>query len=111
MRHYYEKVCPVCGKSFKTLYKKHVCCSRVCSHIKAGRTLRTLSYQRSVVGKRREMLGRLADRDAAYAENAAPITIEERDLRNSEFGQIMRIEWRGQRVIGCRAADRVRHNS
>ena len=107
MRHYYEKVCPFCGKSFKTIYKKTVCCSRVCAHIKAGLTLRTLSYQRSAVGKRRAMLGRLADRDAAYAENAAPVTVEERDLRNSELGKIMRIEWRGQRVIGCRSVGHI----
>ena len=101
MRHYYEKVCPVCGKSFKTIYKKTVCCSRACSYIKTGRTLRTLSYQRSAVGKRRAMLGRLADRDAAYAENAAPVTIEQR-------GNFV-TEWRGQRVIGARAVGLVKH--
>ena len=101
MRHYYERVCPVCGKSFKTIYKKTVCCSRVCANIKAGRTLRTLRYQRSAVGKRRAMLGRLADRDAAYAENAAPVTIE-------QCGGIV-TEWRGQRVIGARAVGLVEH--
>lgn len=29
----------------------------------------------------------------------APITVEERDLRNSELGQIVRVEWRGQRCV------------
>ena len=35
----------------------------------------------------------------------ATITVEERDLRNSELGCIMRVEWRGQRCI----APRVTH--
>lgn len=110
MRHLYVKVCPVCGKSFSSLYKNAVCCSRACSYLNRSRTLRTLKYQRSAAGKRSAMLGRLAERDAAYAENAAPVTVEERDLRNSEFGQIMRIEWRGQRCIGCHAVGNVHHN-
>ena len=45
---------------------------------------------------------RLAKRDLDYAENSAPVTVEERD------GKI--VEWRGQRVIGCRAADHIRHS-
>ena len=50
------------------------------------------------------MRKRLAARDSAYAESghAAPVTVEERDLRNSEIGQIIRIETRGQRCIAPR---------
>ena len=101
MRHLYVKVCPGCGKSFETRYKKAVCCSRACSNLNRSRTLRTLKYQRSAAGKRSAMLGRLADRDAAYAENAAPVTIEQR-------GNVV-TEWRGQRFIGCHAVANVHH--
>ena len=47
---------------------------------------------------------RLAKRDLDYAESgcAAPVTVEERDLRNSELGQIIRVETRGQRCIASR---------
>ena len=40
---------------------------------------------------------RLAKRDLDYAESghAAPVTVEMRDLHNSELGRIMRIERRG----------------
>ena len=48
------------------------------------------------------MLARLAKRDQDYAENSSPVTIEERN------GKIT--EWRGQRVIGCRAAGYPSHN-
>ena len=47
------------------------------------------------------MLARLEKRDRDYAESgcAAPVTVEERDLRNSELGRILRIETRGPRCI------------
>ena len=50
------------------------------------------------------MRKRLAKRDRDYAESgcAAPVTVEERDLRNSELGRIMRIETRGQACIASR---------
>ena len=50
------------------------------------------------------MRARLAKRDIDYAESgcAAPVTVEERDLRNSELGCIMRVETRGQRCIAPR---------
>ena len=48
------------------------------------------------------MRDRLAQRDAEYAAHAAPVTVEERELRNSELGCIMRVEWRGQRCIAPR---------
>ena len=51
-----------------------------------------------------ERRARLAKRDLDYRDSpyAAPVTVEERDLRNSELGQIMRIEWRGQAIIASR---------
>ena len=45
---------------------------------------------------------RLARRDLEYAAAHVPVTVEERDLRNSELGQIIRIETRGQRCIASR---------
>ena len=45
---------------------------------------------------------RLARRDAEYAAAHVPVTVEVRDLRNSELGQIMRIETRGQVCIAPR---------
>ena len=39
------------------------------------------------------------------SRETATITVEERDLRKSELGCIMRVEWRGQRCI----APRVTH--
>ena len=56
---------------------------------------------------------RLAKRDQDYARSpyAPRVTVEERELSNSELGTIMRIETRGQCVIGWRAAGHVSHNS
>ena len=54
---------------------------------------------------------RLAKRDLDYAESgcAAAVTVEERDLRNSEIGQIIRIETRGRCGIGAFAANHYTH--
>lgn len=56
---------------------------------------------------------RLAKRDRDYRDSpcAAPVTVEMRDLRNSELCTIMRIETRGFCPLGCRSASFVRHNS
>ena len=53
------------------------------------------------------MRARLAKRDIDYAESgcAAPVTVEVRDLRNSELGQILRIETRGNLCIGAYAVN------
>ena len=48
---------------------------------------------------------RIARRDAEYAAHAAPVTVEERELRNSELGVILRIERRGT----CPIAPRITH--
>ena len=79
----------------------------ISEQMKNSKELRMMVRSRNE--RKKEMRKRLIKRDLAYAENAAPVTIEERDLRNSELGQIMRIEWRGQRVIGARAVGLVKH--
>ena len=58
----------------------------------------------------RRFLGKKMDYTCPICIENKRVTIEERDLRNSEFGQIMRIEWRGQRVIGCHAVDHIHHS-
>ena len=45
---------------------------------------------------------RLARRDLEYAAAHVPVTVEERDLRNSEIGKIIRIETRGRCGIAPR---------
>lgn len=52
---------------------------------------------------------RLARRDAEYAAAHVPVTVEVRDLRNSELGQIVRIETRGQVCIGAHAVNHFTH--
>ena len=44
---------------------------------------------------KRERRERMLER----CRETAPITVEERDLRNSELGQIVRVEWLGQRCV------------
>lgn len=55
---------------------------------------------------------RLRARDAEYAASqcAAPVTVEERDLRNSELGQIVRIETRGRVPCGRFSPRFFKHN-
>ena len=59
---------------------------------------------RAGTNRKYAMRKRLAKRDRDYAESgcAAPVTVEVRDLRNSELGQIVRIETRGQVCIASR---------
>ena len=52
----------------------------------------------------------LAARDAEYAKLGTRVTVEVRDLRDSELGCIMRVETRGQRCIGWRSCGHVSHN-
>lgn len=94
MRRIYVKVCPACGKTFETCFKKVVCCSHAC----ANRKLRMLAYQASDAGKRRAMRERMAARDAAYAASpyAPKVVVEVRGRRV--------IETRGRAVIGCKSA-------
>ena len=60
------------------------------------------SMKRAEREKKKARAERIAQRDAEYAAHAAPVTVEERELRNSELGCIMRVEWRGQRCIAPR---------
>ena len=60
------------------------------------------AIKRSKQAAKRARAVRLARRDAEYAAEHVPVTVEVRDLRNSELGQIMRIETRGQACIAPR---------
>ena len=51
----------------------------------------------------------MARRDAEYAKLGTRVTVEVRDLRDSELGCIMRVETRGQRCIGWRSCGHVSH--
>ena len=75
----------------------------VSQYEKCSAEVRMMQRARKV--QKAAMRKRLAARDAACAENAAPVTVEERDLRNSELGSIMRIERRGF----CPIAPRITH--
>ena len=94
----YRKICPICGVVFFAERDKQKCCSSACgaslSATAQGKKSRLSAKARLAVEKKRLALERCRE--------TAPITVEERDLRNSEFGQIMRIEWRGQRCIALR---------
>ena len=61
-------------------------------------------------GRRFVSANKMAPRCPDCIENER-VTIEQRDLRKSELGQIMRTEWRGRRIIGCNAVSHIRHNS
>ena len=65
---------------------------------------------RAELAAKRARAVRLARRDAEYAAAHVPVTVEVRDLRNSELGQILRIETRGQAVVGAYAVNRYTHD-
>ena len=71
----------------------------VSQYEKCSAELRMMARARNA--SKSAMRARLEKRDRDYAESgcAAPVTVEERDLRNSEIGCIMRIETRGQSCI------------
>lgn len=50
----------------------------------------------------RRFIGKKMDYRCPICRENDRVTIEERDLRNSELGRIMRIETRGQRIIASR---------
>ena len=72
----------------------------VSQYEKCSAEVRMMQRARKV--RKAAMRKRLAARDAACAENAAPVTVEVR-------GNVV-TEWRGQRVIGCHATDHIRHS-
>ena len=58
----------------------------------------------------RRFLGNKMEYRCQICINNERVTIEKRAIRNSELGSVMRsVEWRGQRVIGCRAVGQVSH--
>ena len=59
----------------------------------------------------RRFRGKKMDAHCKRCREVARIWVERRELRDSELGQIMRTEWRGQRIIGCSAVAHIRHNS
>ena len=101
------KTCPICGKPVPAQRgkKPRKFCSKKCADVSAYIAAIDRGYKRPSERIKRRALSlrnRLAARDAAFAETDCPVTVEERD------GKV--IEWRGQRRIGCRAADHVRHS-
>lgn len=60
------------------------------------------SMKRAERAAKKARAERLARRDLEYAAAHVPVTVEERELRNSELGQIIRVETRGQRCIAPR---------
>ena len=72
----------------------------VSQYEKCSAEVRMMKRARTV--RKAAMRKRLAARDAACAENSAPVTVE-------VHGNVV-TEWRGPRVIGCRSADHIRHS-
>ena len=63
------------------------------------------AMKRTEYAAKKARAARLARRDAEYAASGVEVTVEERDLRNSELGRIMRIE----RLGFCPIAPRITH--
>ena len=103
----FRKICAVCGKVFFAVRDRQKCCSSSCgisfSSTSRGRKSRMSAKARLAIERKRLAL--------ENCRETAPITIEERDLRNSELGQILRIETRGFCPIGCHAVYHVNHNN
>ena len=100
----FRHVCLFCGRVFFSERRnRSFYCSRECANnaIAVKRTGKAKSARLQAVLDRRE-------RKRLELENCretATITVEERDLRNSELGRIMRIERRGF----CPIASRCNH--
>ena len=114
------KVCPTCGKRFEADDDELVYCSSGCFK-KMNKKRRGLSETEKLEGVKRvqkeatraaaeRRRSYLARRDAEYAKLGTRVTVEVRDLRDSELGCIMRVENRGNVPIGFGAAAHVSHN-
>lgn len=100
--------CVICGEPFVQHPVCKLTCSRECSkelnrrrnrdrHPKTG--LESVKSERKAKAESRRAF--LARRDAEYAANAASVTVEQRQFRDSELGMVMRrIETRGNRFCG-----------
>ena len=96
----HERVCKFCGLVFFSDDSRRSFCSRECANHARSRVPNVatkIARVKSILDQR--------ERNRIALDNCretAPVTVEERD------GKV--IEWRGQRRIGCRAADHVRHS-
>ena len=103
--------CVICGEPFVQMPASKRTCSPECAmelhrrsylnrHSNAG--LGSVNAYRKAKAECR--LSYLSRRDAEYAAHAAPVTVEQRQFRDSELGMVMRrIETRGNRVCGILA--------
>ena len=109
------KACAHCGKPFVTRHlEQQYCChgcamnhryKDACTKL-SGERLVQREAKRAAAERRRSYLAR---RDAEYAKLGTRVTVEVRDLRDSELGCIMRVETRGQRCIGWRSCGHISH--
>ena len=110
------KACVNCGEPFVAKHHQqqfccHECamnhrCKDDCTKLEGERRVQR-EAERAAAERRRAYLAR---RDAEYAKLGTRVTVEVRDLRDSELGCIMRVETRGQRCIGWRSCGKVSHN-
>ena len=97
------KTCPICGKPVPPA-KRHgqdrTYCSTRCCQIASKRRSRYLK-KRLAGSERRLMLERMEKRDMEWETSpyAAPVTVEERDLRDTSVGRIVTVETRGRVCI------------
>lgn len=97
----HRHVCVVCGETFYSERADSKCCGSICGCTYAalmrtdagGAKLRkkALAIQEEREAKRRAL---------EACRETAPITVEEREFRNSELGQIVRVETRGRVPCG-----------
>lgn len=94
------KTCPICGKPVPPA-KRHgqdrIYCSTRCCQIARKRRSRELK-KRLAGSERRLMIERMEKRDREWETSpyAAPVTVEERDLRDTSIGRIVTVETRGR---------------
>lgn len=100
--------CVICGEPFVQMPASKRTCSPECAmelHRRSCRNRRSNAGIRSVKAERKAKAESrrafLARRDAEYAAHAAPVTVEQRQFRDSELGMVMRrVETRGNRFCG-----------
>lgn len=108
------KACVHCGEPFVAKHhQQQFCCKECandhqceCAKLEVERRVQR-EAKRAAAERRRAYL---AARDAEYAKLGTRVTVEVRDLRDSELGCIMRVENRGNVPIGFGAAAHVSHN-
>ena len=115
------KACAQCGEPFVAVYHQQRFCSQECRHEsqwkrhsgwndvdKLREEKRVQKEARRTAAARRR--DRLAARDADYAKHAAPVTVEEREFRDSELGMVIRrVENRGYCPCSSTAGIRRQH--